>query len=67
MPKRNTGESLFFQVVGQASRKNVVGSIQDLFYKADRRSLGFRSYQIAQGLTQRTTLAFQSTGLDRPI
>jgi hypothetical protein len=36
MPKRSTGESLFFQVAGQASGQNVVGSIQDLFYKADR-------------------------------
>jgi hypothetical protein len=60
MPKRSTGESLFFQVAGQASGKNVVGSPQDLFYKADRRSPGFRSYRIAQGLTQRTTLVFHS-------
>jgi hypothetical protein len=33
MPKRSMGESLFFQVAGQASGQNVVGSIQDLFTK----------------------------------
>jgi hypothetical protein len=68
MPKRSTGESLFFQVAGQASGKNVVGSVQDLFYKADRRSPGFRSYRVAQGLARGTTLVFHSRlGSSDPI
>jgi hypothetical protein len=33
MLKRSMGESLFFQVAGQASGQNVVGSIQGLFAK----------------------------------
>jgi hypothetical protein len=35
MLKRSTGESLFFQVAGQASGQSVVGSIQGLFCEAD--------------------------------
>jgi hypothetical protein len=40
MLKRSTGESLFFQVAGQASGQSVVGSIQGLFCEADQRSVG---------------------------
>jgi hypothetical protein len=32
MLKHSTGESLFFQVAGQASGQSVVGSIQGLFF-----------------------------------
>jgi hypothetical protein len=43
MLKRSTGESLFFQVAGQASGKNVVGSIQGLFCEVDRWLVGNRN------------------------
>jgi hypothetical protein len=43
MLKRSTGESLFFQVAGQASGQSV-GSIQGLFCEADQRSVGNRSH-----------------------
>jgi hypothetical protein len=40
MLKRSMGESLFFQVAGQASGQSVNGSIQGLFCEADQRSVG---------------------------
>jgi hypothetical protein len=43
MLKRSTGESLFFQVAGQASGQSVVDSIQGLFCEADRWLVGNRT------------------------